>query len=83
MLPQDQKLGDRVVTSHISPHDASINNELHRAVAQLEPKYRAVISLFYWHGYSVDEIAYVMQRPSGSVKGWMSRAKEQLRKELA
>jgi RNA polymerase sigma-70 factor (ECF subfamily) len=66
-----------------SPHTRAEDTELHEAVQRLEPKYRAVISLYYWQGMKYEEIAQVMGSPKGSIKGWMNRAKLQLRKELS
>jgi RNA polymerase sigma factor (sigma-70 family) len=63
--------------------DEAVHEELRRAVQHLEPKYQAVISLYYWQGLSYHDIADVLGAPLGSVKVWMSRAKSQLRKELA
>ncbi|HSX17076.1 MAG TPA: sigma-70 family RNA polymerase sigma factor [Patescibacteria group bacterium] len=66
-----------------SPHDYSEQAELRAAVEQLQPQYRAAISLYYWQGLSYQEIATVMGSPLGSVKVWMARAKAELRKELS
>jgi RNA polymerase sigma-70 factor (ECF subfamily) len=64
------------------PHADSERAELRDAVERLEPRYRAAISLYYWQGFSYQEIAAVMGAPLGSVKVWMARAKAELRKEL-
>jgi RNA polymerase sigma-70 factor, ECF subfamily len=66
-----------------SPHTAAEFSELHDAVRQLTPRYRAVISLYYWQGLSYQDVADVMDSPLGSIKVWMARAKDQLRKELS
>lgn len=72
-----------IASTHRSPDDEAVHEELRRAVQHLEPKYQAVISLYYWQGLSYHDIADVLGAPLGSVKVWMSRAKSQLRKELA
>lgn len=64
-------------------HEQALHDELHRAVRRLNPKYQAVISLYYWQGLSYQDISHAVGAPLGSVKGWMKRAKTQLRKELA
>ena len=78
---------DDLIASIASPHprpDQQVQTqELHDAVARLQPKYRSVISLYYWQGLSYQEIAAVLAVPTGSVKGWMSRAKQDLKKELS
>ena len=79
----DDDVIDRIVSPHPGPDDHVRHRELHVAVEQLQPKHRAVISLYYWHGLSYDEIAAALQSPLGSVKVWMRRAKQQLKKELS
>jgi RNA polymerase sigma-70 factor (ECF subfamily) len=79
----DDELIANIASTQPGPQQRTEDSELHVAVEKLEPKYRAVISLYYWQGLSYEEIATVLAVPSGSVKGWMSRAKTQLRKELS
>jgi RNA polymerase sigma-70 factor (ECF subfamily) len=79
----DDEIIAKIASNQPGPHQQSENSELHAAVAKLEPKYRAVISLYYWQGLGYKEISTVLAVPEGSVKGWMSRAKQELRKELA
>jgi RNA polymerase sigma-70 factor (ECF subfamily) len=59
------------------------DRELHDAVMRLEPKYRTVISLYYWHGYQYADIARAMDAPVGSVRGWIHRAKKLLKEALS
>lgn len=72
-----------IPSDHIAPSVSAEQVELHDAVRRLEPKYQAVISLYYWQGHSYSEIAEIMGKREGSIKGWMHRAKHELRKELA
>lgn len=65
-----------------SPDVAMEHTELHNAIAKLQPNYRAIIHLFYFEGMSYKQIAETLNKPEGSIKGWMSRAKRALRKEL-
>lgn len=78
---------DDMIASLVSPYsrpdEDAERRELHDAVGKLAPRYRAVISLYYWQGHSYQEIAEVLAAPTGSVKVWMKRAKEELRKELS
>ena len=48
-------------------------------VLQLDPKYRDVICLYYYEGYSQREIASILRIPENTVKTRMARAKKQLR----
>lgn len=79
----DDELIAAVASHHPQPPQVAHDRELHDAVERLKPKYRAVVSLYYWQGMSYQQIAAVLSCPVGSVRGWMNRAKDQLRKELA
>lgn len=80
-LEQDMLDG---LVSTLPPTDRRVvHRELHEAVARLAPKYRTAISLHYWHGKSYEEIALIMNAPMGSVKGWLARAKQQLKEALS
>lgn len=52
-------------------------------VADLPTPHRAVIVLFYMENLSVDEIAQVLELPSGTVKSRLYYARERLRDMLA
>lgn len=60
----------------------SSDRELWHTVAQLPPKYRAVIHLYYYEGYAQDEIAGILGITRTAVQTRMSRARERLEKEL-
>lgn len=79
----DDELIAKIASEYQGPLERAKDTELHAAVQKLQPKYRAVVSLYYWQGLSYDEIAQVLRAPNGSVKGWMNRAKSQLKKELS
>lgn len=74
---------DTLVSAMASPRQLAENLELYEAVVQLKPNYRTVIILHYWHGYSYEDIATYMQAPIGSVRGWLHRAKKQLKEALS
>lgn len=52
---------------------------LKKAVANLPSHYQAVVNLYYWEEKSYDEIAAIMQKPLGTIKVWLHRAKRQLK----
>jgi RNA polymerase sigma-70 factor, ECF subfamily len=79
----DDVLIASIASSHSGPEQLAAANELRAAVQRLRPQYRAVISLYYWQGLRYEEIAQVLSRPVGSVKGWMRRAKQELQQELS
>ncbi|MBR5474325.1 MAG: RNA polymerase sigma factor [Lachnospiraceae bacterium] len=51
-------------------------------VMSLAPKYRAVIHLYYYEGYSTAEIAQILGKPEGTVRSLMSRARKQLKANM-
>lgn len=78
-----EEAANRIISRADSPARLAEYDELHRAVDRLDIRYRTVISLYYWQGASYAEIAEIMGKPEGTVKGWLSRAKQQLRKEMS
>lgn len=63
-----------------APNDAS--REAMEAVLQLPEKYRRVIYLFYYEGYSAVEIAGILGKKENTVYTWLSRARAMLREKL-
>lgn len=57
-------------------------NEVLEAIRNLPEKYRNVIYLFYYEGYSAVEIAKFMNKKENTIYTWLSRAKEELRQQL-
>lgn len=78
-----EQMIESIVSPHASPEEQADAAQTHRAVAKLRPEYRVAIELFYFSGHSIEEIAEMTGKPQGTIKGWMSRAKHQLRKELS
>lgn len=62
---------------------AAFHSELHRAIETLPDKHKTVVKLHYFKGKKYEQIAQQMHTTTGSVKGWMSRAKEQLKEMLS
>ena len=58
-------------------------NDLFDAVMALDTKYRVVIYLYYYEGYSIEEIAGLLNQPSGTVGTRLKRAREKLKKVLS
>ncbi len=56
--------------------------EVYAAVLALPENYRTVVHLHYYEGYSVHEIGTLMDAPDGTVKSWLSRARDKLRETL-
>jgi RNA polymerase sigma-70 factor (ECF subfamily) len=51
-------------------------------VMKLDEKYRIPIHLFYYENYSINEIADLMQTKSSTIKTWLSRGRNILKKKL-
>lgn len=52
------------------------------AVMALPDKYKAAVYLYYYEGYTVEELARMLRRPPNTVKTWLSRARKALKNEL-
>jgi len=61
---------------------AEQRQELEALVATLPPRYRTVVSLYYFEDLSYQEIADLLQQPLGTVKGTLHRSIRLLRKAL-
>jgi RNA polymerase sigma-70 factor (ECF subfamily) len=68
------------------PESDAQKRELHErlwaAVARLDPDQAAAVELFYRRGLPVAEVATVLEKPVGTVKTLLFRAREQLRQVL-
>lgn len=57
-------------------------DELMEAILRLPEKYKTAVYLYYYEGYSVKEIAELLDSVPNTVKSWLKRAREQLRELL-
>ena len=60
----------------------SVQDVVQRAIGNLPEKYRAVVVMRHLNDMSVDEIARVLELPTGTVKTHLFRAREMLRGRL-
>ncbi len=79
---------DRLVASpQLSPEYAYERKELHRrlheAIKSLNIYHRLVVMLFYLQGFSLTEIAYILECPVGTVKSRLHHARKILKGKLA
>ena len=58
------------------------DNSVYNAVMQLPEKYRTAVHLFYYEGYSVEEIGKMTDTNPSTVKSHLHRAREALRTVL-
>lgn len=57
--------------------------ELGRAIEHLRPDYRMVFTLFHEQNLAYEEIAQALERPVGTVKTWLHRARAELAEHLS
>ncbi len=66
----------------IYPAKTEEEQELINEVMKLDYKYRTVIHLYYYEGYSTSEIARITGQKEGTVRSLMTRARKQLKLQL-
>jgi RNA polymerase sigma-70 factor (ECF subfamily) len=59
-----------------------VQRVIQKAIASLRFKHRVVIVLFYLNGFSLNEIAYILDCPVGTVKSRLHYARRNLRRKL-
>jgi len=70
---------DDLPESGIEPFD---DMDLKAAFSRLSAESRLAITLYYYEGYRVSEIAALLNEPEGTVKSRLSRARKALRQDL-
>lgn len=58
------------------------DRQLLEHLMKLSPSQRNALYLYYYEGYSIKEIAAMMKAKENTVKSWMKRGKEELRRVL-
>ncbi|WP_026370211.1 RNA polymerase sigma factor [Kallotenue papyrolyticum] len=81
------ELAERLFSPSSSSPERSVERSelqlvVQQALAELDPKHRAVVVLFYLHEYSVQEIAEIVGVPEGTVKSRLFYARKLLRRYL-
>ena len=66
----------------IYPAPDGDSGDVAEAVFALPANQRAAVHLFYYEGYSTQEIARILSQRPGTVRSHLSRARETLRREL-
>jgi RNA polymerase sigma-70 factor (ECF subfamily) len=57
-------------------------HEIQSALNELRPEYRSVFVLFHEHGQPYEEIAEALERPVGTIKTWLHRARLEVLERL-
>ena len=76
---RDEPIVDYAATLSFETPEES---ELFSMVMDLPTKYRVVILLYYFEGYSTEEIAVLLGVPKATVRTRMKRAREILKKDI-
>ena len=77
------QIGDRAENALDIVEAKELGGEIERAIAQLRPEYRACILLRHVDGRAYEEIAEMLDLPLGTVKTYIHRARNELRRLLA
>lgn len=67
--------------SHVV-HGRLIDDAVRRAVERLPERYRSIVEMRHFRHMEVGEIAMQLNKPEGTIKSWLFRARALLRKEL-
>lgn len=57
-------------------------NNVYEEVKKLPQDYQTVIYLYYYEGYKVSEISKIISKREGTIKTWLSRARDILKENL-
>ena len=77
------QIGDRAENPLDIVEAKELGGEIERVIAQLRPEYRACILLRHVDGRAYEEIAEMLDLPLGTVKTYIHRARNELRRLLA
>ncbi len=74
---------DTLITPDPSPLDVYISEEIKEKITQIlqeiPPVYRAIVIMYYQEGLKLSEIAELLEKPEGTIKAYLHRAKNLLR----
>jgi len=76
-LKRMEPLTEDIAATNVFPETNALDE-----VLKLPLKYRTVIHLYYYSGYSVDEIAEILETNSSTIKTRLSRGREILKNTL-
>ena len=72
----------RTLISSTSADESFEYQDLYLALRTLPPKERSAITLFYMNGYSIKEIAAIIDTSEDAVKKQLSRGRDKLKEKL-
>ncbi|HET8625208.1 MAG TPA: sigma-70 family RNA polymerase sigma factor [Gemmatimonadales bacterium] len=77
------QIGDRQESPLDEVEARELGGEIEAAIAKLRPEYRSCILLRHVEGRAYEEIAEILGLPLGTVKTYIHRARNELRRELS
>lgn len=77
-----EDVSDSKATPEKSAESEDLRKRLNGAIAGLDQRYRAIITLYHLDGMSYAEIGSIMNLPEGTVKSYLFRARKQLKETL-
>lgn len=80
MIPYE----DEVLLTKLESTDDSVleTSYIREALSKLNTSYQTAIILFYYHDLSINDISEVVDKPEGTVKTHLRRARKKLKMEL-
>ena len=72
----------RELVSNISADASFVHQDLYLVLRTLPPKERSAITLFYFNGYNIKEIAAITETSEDAVKKQLSRGRDKLKEKL-
>jgi RNA polymerase sigma-70 factor (ECF subfamily) len=73
---------DEALVSNTSADASFAHQDLYLCLRTLPPKERSVITLFYFNGYNIKEIAAITETSEDAVKKQLSRGRDKLKEKL-
>lgn len=61
----------------------SETDEMMSLIMELPAKYKTAIYLYYYEGYTSVEIAGLLNRPASTIRTYLKKAREMLKRQLA
>lgn len=73
---------DDEVAAGVADDGNELQKEIQAAVSDLRPEFRTAFAMFHEQGLGYDFIADALERPVGTVKTWLHRARQQVLERL-
>ena len=75
-------LADSGSSPHDLAEDAIFGEEVQDAIARLPKPYQEIVLMRHYRQMDVNEIALALNRPEGTIKSWLFRARNLLKQDL-